>query len=43
MKSIENKEKTIYEILKKIKDSQYKDELSDRYKREILDEDKVYD
>ena len=43
MKSIENKEKTIYEILKKIKDFQYKDELSDRYKREILDEDKAYD
>ena len=43
MKSIENKKKIIYEILKKIKDFQYKDELSDRFKREILDEDKVYD
>ena len=43
MKSIENKKKIIYEILKKIKDFQYKDELSDRYKREILDEEKVYD
>ena len=43
MKSTENKEKTIVEIVKIIKDFQYNDELSDRYKREILDEDKVYD
>ena len=43
MKSTENKEKTIDEIVKIIKDFQYNDELSDRYKREILDEDKVYD
>ena len=39
----DNKEKTIDEIVKIIKDFQYNDELSDRYKREILDEDKVYD
>jgi len=43
MKSSENKEKAIDEIVKIIKDFQYNDELSDRYKREILDEDKVYD
>ena len=43
MKSKENKEKAIDEIVKIIKDFQYNDELSDKYKREILDEDKVYD
>ena len=43
MKSTENKEKAIDEIVKIIKDFQYNDEPSDRYKREILDEDKVYD
>ena len=43
MKSTENKEITIDEIVKIIKDFQYNDELSERYKREILDEDKVYD
>ena len=43
MKSTENKEKAIDEIIKIIKDFQYIDELSDRYKREILDQDKVYD
>ena len=43
MKSIDNKEKAIDEIVKIIKDFQYNDKLSDRYKREILDEDKVYD
>ena len=43
MKSTENKEKAIDEIVKIIKDFQYNDELSDRYKREILDENKVYD
>ena len=42
MKSTENKEKAIDEIVKIIKDFQYNDKLSDRYKREILDEDKVY-
>ena len=43
MKSIDNKEKAIDEIVKIIKDFQYNDELSDKYRREILDEDKVYD
>ena len=43
MKSTENKEKAIDEIVKIIEDFQYNDELSERYKREILDEDKVYD
>ena len=35
--------KAIDEIVKIIKDFQYNDELSDKYIREILDEDKVYD
>ena len=43
MKSTENKEKTIDEIVKIIKDFQYNDELSDRDKREILDVDELYD
>ena len=43
MRSTENKQKAIDEIVKIIKDSLYNDELSDRYKKEILDEDKVYD
>ena len=43
MKSTKNKKKAIDEIVKIIEDFQYNDELSDKYKREILDEDKVYD
>ena len=43
MNSPENKEKAIDEIVKIIKNFQYNDELSDKYIREILDEDKVYD
>ena len=43
MKSPENKENALDEIVKIIKDFQYKDQLSDKYWREILDEDKVYD
>ena len=43
MKSPENKEKAIDEIVKIIQDFQYDDELSDKYKREILDQDKIYD
>ena len=43
MKDKVNKEKAIDEIVKIIKDFQYNDELSDKYRREILDEDKVYD
>ena len=41
MNSPENKEKAIDEIVKIIKDFQYNDELSDKYRREIVDEDKV--
>jgi hypothetical protein len=38
-----NKEKAIDEIVKIIHDFQYNDELSEKYKREILDQDKIYD
>ena len=43
MKAPANKEKAIDEIVKIIQDFQYDDELSDKYKREILDQDKIYD
>ena len=43
MKSTQNQEKAIDEIVKIIKDFQYNDELSDKYRREIFDQDKVYD
>ena len=43
MKSPENKEKAIDEILKIIQDFQYNDELSEKYKREILDQEKIYE
>ena len=43
MKSSNDKEKAIDEIIKIIKDFQYNDELSDKYKREILDQNKIYD
>jgi hypothetical protein len=43
MKSPENKEKAIDAIVKIIQDFQYDDELSEKYKREILDQDKIYD
>ena len=43
MKSPENKEKAIDAIVKIIQDFQYNDELSEKYKREILDQDKIYD
>ena len=43
MKYKEDIEKPIDEILKIIQDLQYNDELSDKYKREILDQDKIYD
>ena len=43
MKSPENKEKAIDEIVKIIQDFQYDDELSEKYKREILDQDKIYE
>ena len=42
MKKKVNK-KTIDEIVKTIKDFQCSDELSEKYKREILDQDKIYD
>ena len=43
MKTQENQEKAIDEIVKIIQDFQYNNELSDEYKREILDQDKIYD
>ena len=43
MKDKVNKEKAIDEIVKIIKDSQYNDKFSEKYKREILDQDKIYD
>ena len=43
MKSQEKKEKAIEEIVKIIQEFQYNDELSEKYKREILDQDKIYD
>ena len=43
MKTSENQEKAIDEIVKVILDFQYNDELSDKYKREILDQDKIYE
>ncbi len=43
MKPKEEKEKAIDEIVKIIKKFQYNNELSEKYKREILDQDKIYD
>ena len=43
MKDKVNKEEAIDEIVKIIKNFQYNDELSDKYKREILDQDKIYE
>ena len=43
MKDKGNKEKAIEEIVKIIHDFQYNVELSEKYKREILDQDKIYD
>ena len=43
MKDKVNKEEAIDEIVKIIKDFQYNEELSETYKREILDQDKIYD
>ena len=39
----EEKEKAIDEIVKIIQKFQYNYELSEKYKREILDQDKIYD
>ena len=38
-----NKEKAIDEIVKIIQNFQYNYELSEKYKREIFDQDKIYD
>ena len=43
MKPKEEKGKAIYEIVKIIQKFQYNYELSEIYKREILDQDKIYD
>ena len=43
MKNPNNQEKAIDEIVKIIQDYQYNDELGDKYKREILDQDKIYE
>jgi hypothetical protein len=43
MKSSYDKEKAIDEIVKIIQDFQYNDELSEKYKREILDQEKIYE
>ena len=43
MKFSNDKDKAIEEIIKIIRDFQYNDELSEKYKREILDNDKIYD
>ena len=43
MKTPQDKEKALDEIVKIIQDFQYSDELSDKYKREILDQDKIYE
>ncbi len=43
MKDKVNKEKAIDEIIKTIQNFQYNDELSQKYKRENLDQDKIYD
>ena len=43
MKPKEEKEQAIDEILKIIQEFQYSNELSEKYKREILDQDKIYD
>ena len=43
MKPKEEKEKAINEIVKIIQKFQYNYDLSEKYKREILDQDKIYD
>ena len=42
MKCLNYKEKAIDEIVKIIQYYQYNDELSEKYKGEILDQDKIY-
>ena len=43
MKFQNDRRKAIDEIVKIIQDFQYNDELSEKYKREILDQDKMFD
>ena len=43
MKDTKDNGKAIDELVEIIKDFQYNDELSEKYKREILDNDKIYD
>tara|TARA_B100000945_G_scaffold93615_1_gene73179 strand:+ start:67 stop:198 length:132 start_codon:yes stop_codon:yes gene_type:complete len=43
MKDTKDKGKAIDELVEIIKDFQYNDELSEKYKRQILDNDKIYD
>ena len=43
MKFLNDQEKAIDKILKIIEDFQYNEELSEKYKREIIDQDKIYD
>ena len=43
MKPKEEKEEAIDEIVKIIQKLKYNNELSEKYKREILDQDKIYD
>ena len=43
MKPKEEKEKGIDEIVKIIQKFQYNNELSEKYKREILNQNKMYD
>ena len=43
MKPKENKVKAIDQIIKIIHDFKYNNELSEKYKREILDQDKIYE
>ena len=43
MKPKEEKEKAIDKIVKILQKYQYNNVLSEKYKREILDQDKIYD
>ena len=43
MKPKEEKEKAIYEIVKIIQKFQYNYQPSEKYKRVVLDQDKIYD
>jgi len=43
MNASKKKEKAIDEIVQIIQDFQYNNELSENYKREILDQNKIYE